>query len=366
MKSKVAAVLEHRWQETSNFIKSVFDNIRNEKLKQHLLQALPFWVASLITGLAAVLYAKIFAQAEKLAAFVFHANIWLMLVLSPLCFLAAWWLIVRFAPYARGSGIPQVMAAIELSIPKVQGKVRQLLSLRIIAVKVVSSTILVIGGAAIGREGPTIQIAASIFRKINELLPEWWPKISKRNMIMTGAAAGLAAAFNTPLGGIVFAIEELTKTHFSYYKTAIFTAVIIAGLTAQGLAGPYLYLGYPLVSDLSWFILLGVALVALIAGWLGTYTTRVMLQVLRWKSTFKTNGQHVLYLVATALILILAARFISEGIMGSGKELMTSTLFGTDKYLPWYMPLLRIIGPILSFTSGGAGGVFAPGLSAGA
>jgi H+/Cl- antiporter ClcA len=59
--------------------------------------------------------------------------------------------------------------------------------------------VLVIGGGAVGREGPTIQIAGSVFRKVNEYLPEWWPKISKKNMIMTGAAAGLAAAFNTPL-----------------------------------------------------------------------------------------------------------------------------------------------------------------------
>src|SRR5947207_1519089 len=73
-------------------------------------------------------------------------------------------------------------------------------------------------------------------------------------MIMTGAAAGLAAAFNTPLGGIVFAVEELTKTHINYFKTAIFTAVIIAGFTAQGLIGPYLYLGYPDVSHLSNYI----------------------------------------------------------------------------------------------------------------
>jgi H+/Cl- antiporter ClcA len=55
----------------------------------------------------------------------------------------------------------------------------------------------------------------------------------KKNMIMTGAAAGLAAAFNTPLGGIVFAVEELSKTHINYFKTALFTAVIIAGLTAR-------------------------------------------------------------------------------------------------------------------------------------
>src|SRR5204862_7590635 len=94
------------------------------------------------------------------------------------------------------------------------------------------------------REGPTIQISGSIFKKINDLLPAWYPKISKRNMIVTGAAAGLAAAFNTPLGGIVFAIEELTKTHFSFFKSALLTGVIIAGLTALHFLEPYLYLGY--------------------------------------------------------------------------------------------------------------------------
>lgn len=91
---------------------------------------------------------------------------------------------------------------------------------------------MVFGGGVIGREGPTIQISASIFKTIGDYLPAWYPKISRRNMIVTGAAAGLAAAFNTPLGGIVFALEELTKTHFSYFKSALLTGVIISGLTA--------------------------------------------------------------------------------------------------------------------------------------
>ena len=124
-----------------------------------------------------------------------------------------------------------------------------------------------LGGGVIGREGPTIQVAGSIFRKVNEWLPSWWPKVSKRNMIMTGAAAGLAAAFNTPLGGIVFAVEELTRTHISYFKTALFTAVIIAGLTAQALLGPYLYLGYPDVTNLSGSIFFGVSWWPSLPGW---------------------------------------------------------------------------------------------------
>ena len=153
---------------------------------------------------------------------------------------------------------------------------------------------MVFGGGVIGREGPTIQIARSIFRKIHSWLPKWWPKISKKNMIMTGAAAGLAAAFNTPLGGIVFAVEELTKTHINYFKTAIFTAVIIAGLTAQGLLGPYLYLGYPNVSHISSYIFFAVVLAAVISGLAGSAAAKAILQLLRWKSSFKKMQQHLL------------------------------------------------------------------------
>lgn len=144
--------------------------------------------------------------------------------------MVATWLVAKFAVYSRGSGIPQVSASIELSNPKHNYKVDNLLSLKIIFIKIISSLIMVFGGGVIGREGPTIQISASIFKKINDWLPNWYPKISKRNMIVTGAAAGLASAFNTPLGGIVFAIEELTKTHFSFFKSALLTGVIIAGL----------------------------------------------------------------------------------------------------------------------------------------
>jgi H+/Cl- antiporter ClcA len=185
-------------------------------------------------------------------------------------------------------------------------------------------------------------------------------------MIMTGAAAGLAAAFNTPLGGIVFAVEELTKTHLSYFKTALFTAVIIAGLTAQGLLGPYLYLGYPNINNLSVYIFSGVISVSIIAGLSGSIMSKIILLIFRWKSKFKFNYQHVLFIVACAWFIVTLAFFINNGIFGSGKEIMTTTLFTANKALPWYMPLFRIIGPIFSFTTGGAGGVFAPSLSAGA
>jgi H+/Cl- antiporter ClcA len=186
-------------------------------------------------------------------------------------------------------------------------------------------------------------------------------------MIMTGAAAGLAAAFNTPLGGIVFAVEELSKTHINYFKTALFTAVIIAGLTAQTLAGSYLYLGYPKTNDVSLMVMFPIILVAGTSGILASQLSVMMLKMSDWKKRkLKTDKANIIFLVLCALFIASIAYFINREILGSGKEIMERVLFTSDKHEEWYVPILRMLGPALSFTSGGAGGIFAPALSAGA
>ena len=347
-------------------LKRSFDNIRNEKLKNNLLQAIPFWIGSVITGVFAVLYAQIFEWGEELMHIILEWKRWMVFILAPAGFILSWWLVKEFAPYAKGSGIPQVMASIELANPKENRRIRHFLSIKIILLKILSSTVLVIGGGAIGREGPTIQIAGSIFRKVNEFLPAWWPKISKKNMIMTGAAAGLSAAFNTPLGGIVFAVEELAKTHINYFKTALFTAVIIAGLTAQTLAGSYLYLGYPKTQGVEISIIFPVILVAGVAGILASQLSRAMLFINSWKKRLKTDASNIIFLLIISLAIATIAYFINMEILGSGKNIMERILFTSDKHEEWYVPLFRMIGPAFSFTSGGAGGIFAPALTAGA
>lgn len=347
-------------------LKRYFDKIRNEKIKKVILQALPFWLASLLTGVIAVLYTKLFQFAENGAVYFYQQAHWYLFILTPVCFLLSVFIVQRFSPYAKGSGIPQVTAAIELSSPKGNLLVDQLLNLKIIAVKIISSCIMALGGGIIGREGPTIQIAGSIFRKVNRWLPEWWPKISKRNMIMTGAAAGLAAAFNTPLGGIVFAMEELTKTHISFYKTAIFSAVIIAGLTAQSILGPYLYLGYPAVNHLSFSVFPVVILVAIVCGFFSSVMCKLILRIIKWKASLQSNWKVILYIICCALFVAGMGYFTDHRSLNSGKELMTELLFTSDKYAHWYTPLLRMAGSVFSFTTGAAGGVFAPALSSGA
>lgn len=347
-------------------LKHSFDSIRSERIKLNILQALPFWVASILTGLVAVFYAKVFAMVEAASHYIYDHKAWLFLLLAPVCLVIARWLVVRFAPYSRGSGIPQVIAALEMANPKENSLIDKLLNLPVIIVKILSSLIMVLGGAIVGREGPTIQVAGSVFRMVNNWLPKWWPKISKRNMISAGAAAGLAAAFNTPLGGIVFAVEELTKTHISYFKTALFTGVIIAGLTAQALMGPYLYLGFPAIDANGTWIFALVALVAIITGLCGSAMSKGILALFAWKAGFKKEYQHILYVAVCGIVIAALGIFVSERMFWSGKEIMTTALFTADKHVAWYIPLMRIGGPIMCFTTGGSGGVFAPALAAGA
>lgn len=347
-------------------LKTSFDNIRNERLKQNLLQAIPFWIGSIITGLVAVIYAQLFAYGEGLLHKILDWHLWMIFILAPAGFVLSWWLVKKYAPFARGSGIPQVMAAVELANPRDNHMIQKLLSFRILLIKILSSFVLVMSGGAIGREGPTIQIAGSIFRKVYELLPDWWPKISKKNMILTGAAAGLSAAFNTPLGGIVFAVEELSKTHINYFKTALFTAVIIAGLTAQTLAGSYLYLGYPKTQGVTLWIMFPIIFVSGIAGILSSQLSVAMLKINRLKKKLKTNSSNIIFLIICGLIVATIAYFLNRDILGSGKEIIERVLFTDNKTEAWYVPILRMLGPALAFTSGGAGGIFAPALSTGA
>lgn len=331
-----------------------------------LLNALPFWVGALLAGGIAVLYAKLFSLAESGAFYFFHKAGWTLFIITPTCFLLSWWLVKKYAPFARGSGIPQVSAAIELTTPGHQQKVSKLLSLRIVLVKIASSMLMVFGGGIIGREGPTIQISASIFKKINDILPAWYPKISKRNMIVTGAAAGLAAAFNTPLGGIVFAIEELTKTHFSFFKSALLTGVIIAGLTALTFLGPYLYLGYPLLESMPYWITFVIIPVAIFCGLAGNALGSLILTFLRKKDSIRKTGYQAAYVCLCGLFVAALGFFLGHQVLGSGKELMVNTLFTGDKNVEWYVPFVRMAGSAVSFSTGASGGIFAPSLAAGA
>lgn len=354
-------------QSVKRSIVAILAKVRiDNEVTDNLLRSIPLWIGSLLVGIIAVLYAQLFAFAERLGSMIVDGTPFLVFIIMPACFIVSWLIVQYGAPFARGSGIPQVVAALEISGTEQQRKVPLLVGGKIIFVKIISSVIMVFGGGAIGREGPTIQISGALFRFVGKILPAHWPKFSERVMIMTGSAAGLAAAFNTPLGGIVFAIEELSRSHFNAFRTTLLTAVIIAGMTAQVLLGPYLYLGYPQVSGVAVPLISLIVLIGIITGLFGALFSRIIVALLMLRSSFQSMVSKIMFTVALAFIMAGIAFFITPHVLGSGKEQMISLLFSSNLTYDPMLAVVRFFGPILSFASGAAAGVFAPSLSSGA
>src|SRR6201996_1066927 len=204
------------------------------------------WRRRLIFFGGAVLVAVMaveFAQAANWAAGLFLQAIagrrWLAFIIAPTGLTVSLLLTQHLFPGAQGSGIPQTIASLHMAD---QAMVSRALSLRIAAGKVVLTLLGLASGASIGREGPTVQVGAAIMNALGTLLR--LPRLElRRALVLAGGAAGIAAAFNTPLAGIVFAIEELSHS-FEYRPSGtVFTAVVVAGATTLGLVGNYTYFG---------------------------------------------------------------------------------------------------------------------------
>ncbi len=201
------------------------------------------WGAALLVGLVSVLYADLSTDASNAFLGWITGRSWLAFVITPALTVLALFLTRRWFTGSEGSGIPQVIAA--LHAPRTDEEdtlMRRLFGLRVIVGKITVSLIGLLGGLTIGREGPTVHIGAAIMAEIRRFYPHRNAQLERR-LLLAGAAAGLSAAFNTPLAGIIFAIEELARDFESRTNGIMITAVVFSGLTSLALAGNYLYFG---------------------------------------------------------------------------------------------------------------------------
>ena len=353
-------------QKLSSWLERLRKFVWRSRAKDFILLALPYQISAVLTALVAVGFAKMFAFMEaRNVELLAHDPRWIF-VSAPVSFLLSWWLVMRFAPLAGGSGVPQLMAAVEVSSENDRDRSWRFLNVRIILVKMVSSLAMVGGGGAIGREGPTLQIAGSIYRTVHKLLPPFWPRVSRRVMMVTGGAAGLSAAFNTPLGGIVFAVEELTKTHMAQFRTALLTAVILSGMTAQWLLGPYLFLGYPTLEPATFSFMYKILGIAVVCGLSGALFCKVLMAFDKVRRMFKPTWAQALFAVCCALLFAFAYYTLGAHTLTSGKLLLEEYLFAPEVDPAAKDVAARLLGPLFTSSAGGAGGIFAPSLSAGA
>ncbi|MBK9293936.1 MAG: chloride channel protein [Oligoflexia bacterium] len=328
-------------------------------------QTIGLWVSALVASSVSILFAYLFKIAEggfqKLVGHL-HFSIF---VVSPILFLLSWLIIRRFAPEASGSGIPQIMAANEINYtPENKTIVDRLLSLKTAVVKIISALLCVLGGGAIGREGPTLQISTSIFHFFGKLVRRFSPNISEHTWVVAGAASGLAAAFNTPLGGIVYAIEELGLVHFHKVRTALLSGVIVSGLVAQWVLGNYLYLGFPALEKVDFKIIPAAFANGALTGLLGALFGSLLLFLIKKRRAITKLSYLVLLTLACGSVMA-GLSLLNSKAAGSGVDTITGFLFHKDAP-SIELVIIRYFGTIISYLSGAAGGIFSPSLAIGA
>lgn len=317
-----------------------------------------YWTAAAAIGLAAAAFAWSSEEAQHLFFAVDDRLPWLALLLTPLGMVAVAWITARIAPGAAGSGIPQVLAAL-----RNEGRVlrAQLMSLKTAALKMVLTVVGIACGASVGREGPTVQIGAAIAHVVgmrNKSPP------TQRGLILAGGAAGVAAAFNTPVAGIVFAFEELARSLEEKASGTLLLLVIIAAVVAMSLLGHRVYLGTIDAHLVHWHEWRAVLICGLVGGLAGGLFSRLL-----YAGTRRVRGlrQRWGWRVPAACGLGVAVLgLLSLGsAYGSGYR-ETLIALETPEQLSLLYPLIKAAATVLSYLSGIPGGVFSPSLAIGA
>ncbi len=338
----------------------------------HPLLSLPRWKTRLLVwsaaaaiGAAAVGFARAADLAVLGARRLFALYPWSVWIIAPVGFGAIASLTRRYFPGAEGSGIPQTIYAARADSGQ---RGRDFLRIRIVLGRVVLACGGLLCGGSVGREGPTVHVGAVLAHAIARWLPHGALPAQRRALILAGGAAGVAAAFNTPLAGVVFAIEELARSFEERASGTTLTAVILAGVFAIALVGDYTYFGQPaVVGAIATFApaTLAVALLCGLAGGLFSRLTLLSLDRLPQGLRRLQRGRPAVF-AALCGLLVAALGYGTGGLSyGSGYQEARSILVG-HAHLPWFYAPTRALATLLSYLSGIPAGLLAPSLSVGA
>jgi H+/Cl- antiporter ClcA len=321
-----------------------------------------------LVSLVALGFARLADYALELNAAWVARTGWIAFILLPFGLALIRWLTLRLAPNVSGSGIPQVIGA--LSLPPGAGQ-SSLVSLRQTVWKIPLTFLGMLAGASIGREGPSVQVGAAVMLA--------WGRFWKRRrlplqgfhnneLIAAGAAGGLAAAFNAPLAGVIFAIEELGRGTLLRWERLVLIGVLASGFMVVAVAGnnPYfgVFSGAPVANMVGWVLLCG-----LVNGILGGVFGRLLgkgptvLVPASWRAGVRAHPiltAFVLGLALAALGFAMGGSIYGTG-YGAAAQLLAGGNLGHDGF-----GLAKLAATVASYWAGIPGGIFTPALTTGA
>lgn len=334
--------------------------VRSRLAIRRWARRLMFVTGGVVVGLAAILMAYLADHAQALFGRVLDYSPYLSLLVTPAGFALATFLAIRVFPNSQGSGIPQVIAALRAEDKATSDA---LVSLRTGIGKIIVMTLGLLCGASTGREGPTVQVGGAIMYTIGR-----WAPYRQSGFLVAGAAAGVAAAFNTPLAGIVFGIEELARSFETRTSGLILTAIIAAGLTSLAVMGDYSYFGTTssaLPLGRAWLVVPVCAVICGIAGGVFSIILVLFARGVPGRIGIAIKRYPILFAALCGLGVALCGILSGTHVFGTGYNEAKLLLHGGTDIGPGY-GALKFAATTLSALSGIPGGIFAPSLAIGA
>jgi CIC family chloride channel protein len=287
----------------------------------------------------------------------FASQPWIFLSV-PTGFLFAWFLAKRFAPEVAGDGVPESVAALEVHGGRMRG--------RIIPLKILATVATVGMGGSAGREGPIVQVGAAVGSVISRRFKLGEDQV--RSLVAAGAGAGIGAAFNAPIAGMLFALEVILSSFAARHMSAIVIASITAAVTTRSIVGDELELQtnvYQLQSPNELILYFGLALVVVAVGLL------FLGMVGRLDGFLRPRARALGFLRPLAAGLLVAGLiFFEPRLFGTGQSVINELLAGGDGSSAWWaligLALGKAVATSLTTTSGASGGAFMPSLFMGA
>lgn len=341
---------------------------QTERLSRKTVSFAFLLAGSALVALTALLFAHMAEYALDLNARLVQEYAWFAWVALPLGLPLIVWLTRRYAPYTVGSGIPQVLAS--LSLPYGAQKTR-LISLWPTLLKIPLTFLGMLAGASIGREGPSVQVGAAVMMAWGS----WCKKhnlafkgMQENDLMAAGAAGGLAAAFNAPLAGVVFAIEELGRGVILRWERQILLGVLAAGFIQVAIQGnnPHFsgFHGSELDNMLTWVLAVG-----LLCGVTGGLFARMLYKGAAAYAPEKWRGwmrRHPLMLAAVMGLLLAALGTLYQGqTYGTGYHEASGALRRMYD-APAGVAVAKWLATVFSYWAGIPGGIFTPSLTIGA
>lgn len=325
-------------------------------IRRHLV-----WVvAACASGFGAYMFNFAEEQSEEARRWMMGISPYLQAGILPIALVLICALRDKVFPGTDGTGIPQTIAALKISEGPERSRV---LSLRIMLGKMLLLVMGLFAGPTIGREGPSVHVGACIM-SLSSRFATFQTHLVERGLILAGGAAGIAAAFNTPIAGAVFAFEEIGRSFEKNNAGTIVRTAVVACLVNLIFLGDYYFYGeveIGLGSIEEWML---VPVVGVLGGTLGGCFAQAVISANRSLHSFRTKHPH-----AFALTLGLGLGLLglaSAGLTyGSGYTAAKDILINGASYPVWLAPAIAA-GNFITLLSGIPGGLFDPSLTTGA